>query len=254
MSSAPTYEATRQAWRNIWTTAQFDRELHTLSYPRAQALLNAYLPYLDRSRPVLEAGCGPGHIVYYLREHGYPALGLDYAPEALLPTLSAHPDLPMHLGDVHHLPYPENTFGGYLSFGVVEHFEQGPTAALAEAYRVLAPGGVIIITTPHPNFVESLVNLRKRLIPAKNRPPRAEYYETQYRHDQLAAFVKGAGFSIERVIPYAHSFTFYGLAPIFRKRGGYYETSPLAEIAGAIGRRVLPWYTAFECLVIGRKK
>jgi SAM-dependent methyltransferase len=254
INALPTYEQTRQAWRDIWSATDFARELATLDYPRARQLLGHFLPFVAADAPVLEAGCGPGHVVYYLRQRGYPALGVDYAPEALIPTRALHPALPLHVGDVHHLPYPANAFGAYLSFGVVEHFEHGPAAALAEAFRVLRPGGVLVLTTPHPNLVEGLRNMLNRLFPARmrNRPPRAEYYETHFTHQQLAAFAVGAGFRVERAIPYAHSFTFYGLGGIFRAPG-YYRTSALAELAGALGRRILPWQTAFECLIIARK-
>ncbi|CAG1006813.1 MAG: class I SAM-dependent methyltransferase [Anaerolinea sp.] len=250
----PEYQKTRQAWRDIWATTNFERELATLDYPRAQALLKLYLPYLPHDAPILEAGCGPAHIVHYLQGRGYQALGLDYAPEALLPTRLEHPELILHLGDVHHLPYPTNTFGGYLSFGVVEHFEQGPEAALKEAFRVLHPGGVLVLTVPHPNFVEGLRAFADRLFPArvKNRPPRAEYYETTYDHHALKGFVTKVGFEPLLTAPYSHSYTFYGLAPFFRAKG-YYQTSALAELAGAVGRRLLPWQTAFECLIVARK-
>ena len=46
------------------------------------------------------------------------------------------------------LPYEDSSISGYLSFGVIEHFIEGPHEALAEAFRVLRPGGIAIITTP----------------------------------------------------------------------------------------------------------
>src|SRR5207253_2014081 len=87
--------------------------------------------------PILEAGCGLAQVVYYLRQRNYPVVGLDYAPEGIGPAKIRYAELPLYLGDVHHLPYPNNYFSGYLSFGVVEHFEQGPEPALAEASGVL---------------------------------------------------------------------------------------------------------------------
>jgi SAM-dependent methyltransferase len=248
--SAPTYAQTRQAWRDIWQATDFGRELATLDYPRAQELLALYVPFLDKRAPVLEAGCGPAHIVWWLRQRGYTAFGLDYAPEALRSTRTLHADLPLHLGDVHALPYAAASFGAYLSFGVVEHFEHGPLPALREAYRVLRPGGVLVLTTPHPNFVEALRRLKDRL--TGNRAPRAAYYETSYGHEQLAAFVGQAGFQVLRVVPYGHSFTFYGLAGVFRAPG-YYRTSRLAEWAAVLGKRLAPWATCFECLVVARR-
>ncbi|MEP7285723.1 MAG: class I SAM-dependent methyltransferase [Chloroflexota bacterium] len=253
--STPTYQQTRQAWRDIWSGTEFDRELTALGYKRYQEVLNTYLPYLDKSIPTLEAGCGPGQVVYYLRQQGYNTVGLDYAPEALKPTLIRFPTLPLHMGDVHHLPYPTDTFGGYLSFGVVEHFEHGPTLALAEAYRVLRPGGKLVLTVPHPQIVEDLYKLVNRLFPSRQNRlgPRAEYYERTYSHQELTAIVQQVGFDITLVKPVGHSYTFYGLHRFFRRADGYYDTSPLAEFAATLTRRVLPWSTAFANMIIAEK-
>jgi SAM-dependent methyltransferase len=249
-----TYKQTRQAWRDIWSETDFERELRTLEYRRAQELMNIYMPFLDQSAPILEAGCGMGQIVYYLRQRHYRAIGLDYAPEAIEPTVQRFPGLPLYVGDVHHLPFAPDFFGGYLSFGVVEHFEQGPGAALDEAYRVLRPGGTLVLTVPHPNFVENVRNAVNRLFPERleRLGTRADYYERTFHHDELSQHVAAAGFEVQRLAPYSHSYTFYGLGGMFRGRG-YYQTSPLAEVVGNIGRVLVPWATAFASLIVASK-
>ena len=256
MTSSVTYEQTRQAWRDIWIETEFDLELRSLHYPRSQEILNIYLPYLSQSRPILEAGCGPAHVVYYLRERHYPAIGIDYAPEPLEAAVHLVPGLPVHMGDVHYLPYADNYFGAYLSFGVVEHFEHGPGAALQEAYRVLDRSGILVLTVPHPQFVEDLYILRKRLLAmlGNRLSDRAGYYERTYGHKELSSHVKSAGFEIKEVKPAGHSYTFYGLHRIFREPEGYYKSSTLGELAGRMARRVLPWMTAFHTVIIAQKR
>jgi SAM-dependent methyltransferase len=251
-NQSPTYEETRQAWRNIWINATFDNELKTLDYERSQEILNTYVPYLDRNKPILEAGCGMGQVVYYLKNRGYQIVGLDYAPEPLAGTKERFPDLPLHMGDVHHLPYADNTFGNVLSFGVVEHFEQGPDAALRESYRVTAPNGKLIITVPHPQFLDTLVEIKNKVMPPK--VARAEYYERTFSHQELAQHVTDAGYKIELVKPVGHSYTFYGLGAAFRKPNSWYdETNGLAEMAANVSRRLLPWASAFHTLIIATK-
>jgi SAM-dependent methyltransferase len=254
-TSSEVYEHTRRAWREIWIGTEFDLELQSLNYERFQEILKLYIPRLDRNAPILEAGCGPAHVVYYLRQQGFQTIGVDYAPEALQHTHNRFPDLPLHMGDVHALPYPSNYFGGYLSFGVVEHFEHGPEPALIEALRVLRPNGTLVITVPHPQLTESIYQALNRLLPGRQKKlgPRAGYYERTYTHHELAKHVESAGFRIDLVTPVSHSYTFYGLHSIFRKRGGYYETNSLASAAALISRRILPWKTAFGTLILAHK-
>jgi hypothetical protein len=59
------------------------------------------------------------------------------------------------------MPYADGSLAGYLSFGVVEHFREGPFVVLTEAFRVLRPGGVAIITTPAPGYARRLKAFRE---------------------------------------------------------------------------------------------
>lgn len=58
------------------------------------------------------------------------------------------PELRLEVQDATALPYPDATFDHCLSISVVEHIaEEGDTAAMAEMWRVLKPGGILILTT-----------------------------------------------------------------------------------------------------------
>jgi SAM-dependent methyltransferase len=134
---------------------------------------------------------------------------------------------------------------------VVEHFVHGPQPTLREAFRVLQRGGTLVLTVPHPQFVEALYQLRNQIRPSK--VARAGYYERTYAHQELAAHVRAVGFNIQQITPIGHSYTFYGLHPAFRQQGGYYEVSPLAETFGKLGKAIFPWQTAFQTLIIAHK-
>lgn len=250
-----TYDSTRQAWRDIWLQhSNFEVELAVMEYPRSQEVLDAYLPFLAKDGLILEAGCGLGQVVYYLRRRGYNVAGVDYVPQALDPNIARQFGLPLMAADVHQLPYVTNSLDGYLSFGVVEHFEQGPVPALREAFRVLKPGGVLVLTVPHPNFVESLRNFVNRAMPGRLERvgKRADYYETQPDHQSMARAIESVGFKVARSMPLAHSYTWYGLGPLFRGPG-YYQSSALGEFCGSVSRIILPWYSAFASLTIAHK-
>ena len=51
------------------------------------------------------------------------------------------------MGDATHLPLPDNAFDVALLLDVVEHFER-PEPVVAEARRILRPGGLVVITVP----------------------------------------------------------------------------------------------------------
>jgi SAM-dependent methyltransferase len=118
---------------------------------------------LPREGVIVEAGCGNGNLIRMLanedprawgdfsREPGHGACveGLDFAENAVKENRRVHPEGVYTAGDVRSLPYGDGELSGYLSMGVVEHFDEGERAViLSEAARCLRPGGVAVITVP----------------------------------------------------------------------------------------------------------
>jgi SAM-dependent methyltransferase len=247
----PRYDSTRQAWEQIWDTASVERELEEIKYSRAQETLQIYLAYINKSGMHLEAGSGLSAVVITLRKMGYNVFGLDYAENALHTSHAYDASLPLLVGDVHMLPHATNSLDGYLSFGVLEHFEHGMQPALTEAFRVLKPGGVLILTIPYPNVVNRFVAWRRKRqgVTVLNDD---DFYESTYTREALSQNVTGVGFKLEKVVPTSHSYTLWGLGGPFRAKG-YYQTSRLAEALGNLLEIFLPWAFNFSTLVIARK-
>lgn len=245
------YDSTRQAWEDIWQGASVETELEAVQYRRAIDTLNVYTPYLPKDQPILEAGSGLSAVVITLRRMGYPVIGLDYAVNALHVSRAYDNHLPLLAGDVHALPCADNSLGGYLSFGVLEHFEHGMGPALAEAHRVLAPGGVLVLTIPYPNVVYRLVQWRRRLA-GESLLTDEDFYESTYTRDALVRAVQNVGFYVDLTQPTSHDFTLWGLGEPFRAPG-YYRTSALAENLGGVLCRVLPWAFNFMTLIVAHK-
>ncbi|MDZ4765913.1 MAG: class I SAM-dependent methyltransferase [Chloroflexota bacterium] len=242
----PTYDQTRAAWETIWDGASMQVELDAIQSRRAQETLNRYRLFLPKDKPILEAGSGLSAVVITLRRFGYDLIGLDYAVNALHISRAYDPTLKLTAGDVHALPFADNALGGYLSFGVLEHFEHGMGNALKEAYRVLDRGGVLVLTIPYPNVVYRLVKWKNR------NQPRAGYYETAYTRAELVRAVVTAGFHLAVAEPTSHDFTLWGLGGVFRAPG-YYKTSRLAEMLGAVLRFMLPWAFNYMTLIVAHK-
>ncbi len=91
------------------------------------------LSSLSKGR-ILDMGAGDGETVAWLQARGYEAIGLDL--EGVSPVMK---------GDFTQLPFPDDFFDGVISeccFSVC----QSPSLALAEAYRVLQPGGQLLLS------------------------------------------------------------------------------------------------------------
>ena len=245
------YESTRRAWEDIWDEASIELELAAAAHARAQDTIDAYLPFLAEQDIHLEAGSGLSAIVITLRQRGYDVHGLDYAVNALLASRRYDASLPLAAGDVHQLPYRDNSFGSYLSFGVLEHFEGGMLPALREAYRVVKPGGVLVLTIPFPNLIHNLVQWRRRLA-GQGALTDDAFYESTYTRRQLHDVVTEAGFRVELTRPTSHAFTLWQLGGPCRAPG-YYRNSLLADKLGALLNRLLPWPFNFSTLIVARK-
>jgi ubiquinone/menaquinone biosynthesis C-methylase UbiE len=117
------------------------------SIPQQQEMLRTYLrdiDFPDRAR-VLEIGCGTGPIARVLAT--WPkvgeVVGVDPSPYLIdkARTLSPNsPNLVFHVGDGTALTFKEASFDVVILHTLLTHVP-APAAVLAEAHRVLPPGG-----------------------------------------------------------------------------------------------------------------
>ena len=70
---------------------------------------------------------------------GYDVLGVDYERSVVEYLNREFPGLQIAEGNILGLNLPDGAIRGYVSIGVVEHFEKGPVNALKEAKRVFYP-------------------------------------------------------------------------------------------------------------------
>ena len=95
---------------------------------------------------VLDLCCGPGIVTGAASRRGAEAGGLDFAPAMLAEARAAHPGLRFDAGDAEAMPLADASFDAVVSnFGI--HHVPRPGRALAEAFRVVRPGGRFAFTT-----------------------------------------------------------------------------------------------------------
>jgi len=102
--------------------------------------------YLSVTKPdVLDLGCGTGVVLRELSSWARP-VGLDMSEKALGYCRQRQlGDLVQ--GDGVKLPFQEGSFDAIIGLDIFEHIEDD-RAAFAEAYRVLRPGGVVVLSVP----------------------------------------------------------------------------------------------------------
>jgi SAM-dependent methyltransferase len=107
-------------------------------------MLRAFLSPTPHDR-VVDLGCGSGRTLLWNRDWNAAAVGVDIAPYF---SLEARRDIDLLLGDLRKLPFADGTFTKAFSLDVLEHLSpEALRGMLAEAARVLAPGGALFVYT-----------------------------------------------------------------------------------------------------------
>lgn len=101
-------------------------------------------------RRVLDAGCGTAYGAAMLADAGAcEVVGVDLAESVLEAVRPQMPDtVRLETGDLRDLGYDDASFDLVVCFEVIEHFAD-PFTVLDELTRVLAPDGVLLVSSPN---------------------------------------------------------------------------------------------------------
>jgi 2-polyprenyl-6-hydroxyphenyl methylase/3-demethylubiquinone-9 3-methyltransferase len=115
----------------------------------------------DGACRVLDLGCGGGLLSNYLAERGHRVIGIDPTAENL--TVARANDRSRtaiyELGDAGELPYDRHSFDVVCAMDLLEHIED-PERVIAEASRVLRPGGLFVFHTFNRTWQANLVVIK----------------------------------------------------------------------------------------------
>lgn len=210
--------------RDYWNSVA---ETKTFTTPFDAALFARYVPSLDAK--ILDFGCGYGRTLAELAQAGYRNLcGVDLSDKLIERGKRLFPTLDLRVSPPSTLDFPNASFDAVILFAVltcvVDDAEQ--ETLVAEARRVLRPGGVLYVNDFLLNDDERNRDRYERYRSATNGrsafgtfalPDGAtlchhseERVETLFRSFETAAFER-------RVFPTMNGHVSNGFAAVFRK-------------------------------------
>lgn len=177
----------------------YDKEfLDNYKYLAPRETFNAVAARTDISAPalrILDVGCGTGLLSAEFRranKHAYIA-GIDFSSGMLERFAAKNIADRLERGDITQtLPFESESFDLAVSTGVFELISR-PASTIAEMSRILKPGGILAVTSPHnwwdrPNtwekFKPSLTALANWIDRGKSH--RAAYMEAAMRRSDIA--------------------------------------------------------------------
>jgi ubiquinone/menaquinone biosynthesis C-methylase UbiE/DNA-binding transcriptional ArsR family regulator len=140
---------------------------------------------------LLDIGTGTGRVLEMAADHVRSAVGVDNARQ-MLEIARANLDkagvrhCQVRLADMYRLPFPAERFDA-VTINMVLHYAEAPGAVLAEAARVLKPGGRLIVVDFAPH---ELVELRDE----------HEHRWLGFEETEMARIATHAGLSLEPTV------------------------------------------------------
>lgn len=159
-----------------------------------------------RIKTVLETACGTGRVTGHLRS-GLPGdvhlLATDLNPDmlAIAKKINPDPSIEWRVADAQALPFEDNYFDLVVcQFGLM--LVPDKARALAEAYRVLRPGGQIFLNTWDRLANNPAFFLADQLVSGyfPSEPPLFFHIPfSMYDKNELISLLRGAGFQDSRI-------------------------------------------------------
>ncbi len=139
----PEKESSIQAWEGMMRPV-FKRAAHLLIQYKPQGRL-------------LDVGSGFGFFLREMKARGWEVEGVEISQKAI-DYIKNVLGLKVHLGPLEHLGFLENQFDAITGFYLIEHLLH-PMAFLKECYRILKPGGLLLLRYPHTTPIKNLFKL-----------------------------------------------------------------------------------------------
>jgi len=136
---------------------------------------------LSPGAKILDAGCGINAWPTKLMRKKYTIEGIDGEKDAVYFCVKHYSGKYVH-GDLYKMPYEDSSFDAVTMREVIEHFIK-PEVSVKEVFRILKPGGLIILTTPNYNsFLLKLIeHTYNRFFGGSCKPYRDDVHPSKFK-------------------------------------------------------------------------
>jgi SAM-dependent methyltransferase len=217
--------------------------------------------YFSKEKLYLDAGCGVGGWIIFLKEQGYNIEGIDVAARTLRALTDYDQDLRVKIAPMTAIPYANESLDGVLSIGTLEYVQNRVDVALGEVNRVLKREGIFFVEVPIANLLRRIIyiplkKLEKSIKVARGLKPTFNNY-LFYKNEFLAQ-LEHSGFNVIEVRPHELPDTdsHYGLYvdyPFLRSKNPY-KLNWLGKIIKIAANFISPWIASTGMVVIVKKK
>lgn len=152
---------------------------------------------------VLDIGCSFGWLEKMAIEQGVKEIiGIEPNEKSFHNIKEINPKVKYVIGRAESLPFNNNSFDIVIMLEVLEHIPKGTEEiAFIEIYRVLKPGGKLILSTPNDKFINSMLD------------PAWFFGHRHYRPSYLKKILNKSGYKIEKEFLYGGFWEMFRMIP-----------------------------------------
>lgn len=195
-----------------WYEAQDDpiallRNQHKLELPWILEEIRRNIGYRAE---ILDMGCGGGFLSNDLALAGHSVTGIDLSTSSLKVAEKYDRTRTVRYmqGDIYQVPFPRESFDVVAAMDVLEHVSE-PSKVIAEATRVLRPGGLFFFNTFNKNPLSWLIVIKGMEWFVKNTPKDNHVYSLFIDPNKLRDWMDDVGLEL---------MTLRGIRPVFAQK------------------------------------
>jgi SAM-dependent methyltransferase len=194
-------------WTAQWKDHASQPDLSALSRREEFRVMQPFLAGLPQGSRILDGGCGLGEWTIFLAQQGFDTTGVDIS-ETIVDRLQRWcPGRAFVRADLRRTDFETGAFDAYFSWGAFEHFENGLGECLAEAHRLVRPGGWLFVSVPFDNWRLILRDARALERWDENFDPKLGYrqpqrfYQWRLTRPELQRELELHGFNVHTIRP-----------------------------------------------------